>query len=117
MLIETGDALALKASGEDAGQPVHALRNALEPFGAMVDRVETGDIGQQHLSGANVRVSLLAANMLLAGLQGHAQSDIAACIFRYADDPPRNRPLVLVATGKKRRVRPAVTHWHAETLG
>ncbi|MNF82763.1 hypothetical protein D3C84_650740 [compost metagenome] len=96
---------------------MHTLGNALEPFRPVVDRVETGDVGQQHLGRADVGVGLLTTDMLFAGLQGHAQGDVTSGIFRHADDPPGNRPLVFVAAGKKRRVRPAVTHRHAETLG
>ncbi len=81
VFVEATDATTLKAGGEDAGQAVHALGNALEPFRAVIDRIETGDVGQQHLSGANVRVGLLPSNVLLAGLQGHAQGNIAASIF------------------------------------
>lgn len=111
------DALALKAGGEDAGQPVDTLGDAPQTFRTVIDRVETGDIGQQHLGRADVRVGLLAADMLLAGLQGHAQRHIAPGIPGHADDPPRNRPLVLLATGKERRMGPAVAHGHAKALG
>ncbi|MCY1383455.1 hypothetical protein D9M69_715810 [compost metagenome] len=81
MLVEAVDALALKAGGKDAGQPVHALGNPFEPLRAVINRIETGDIGQQHLRGADVRVGLFTTNMLLAGLQRHAQGNVAAGIF------------------------------------
>ncbi|MNP46762.1 hypothetical protein D3C76_1407820 [compost metagenome] len=81
VLVEAVDALALKAGGKDAGQPVHALGDPFEPLRAVINRIETGDIGQQHLRGADVRVGLFTTNMLLAGLQRHAQGNVAAGIF------------------------------------
>ena len=42
---------------------------ALQPFGAVIDRVHRGDDRQQHLRGADVGGRLFAADMLLAGLQ------------------------------------------------
>ena len=46
MLIDADDALLLQPGSEDGGQPVHALGDALEALRAVVDGVETGDIGQ-----------------------------------------------------------------------
>ncbi|MNF63117.1 hypothetical protein D3C84_448100 [compost metagenome] len=115
--VEPAYTFALKSRSEDAGQPMDPLRDALEPLWAMVDRVETGDIGQQHLCGADVRVGLLAANVLFTGLQGHAQRNVATGVFRDADNPPGDRPLVLITAGKERRVRTAIPHWHAKPLG
>ncbi|MNZ36292.1 hypothetical protein D3C78_537080 [compost metagenome] len=115
--VDPGDTLALKPGGQDAGQPVNPLGDPLEPFGAVVDRIETGDIGQQHLGRADVGVGLLPANVLLAGLQGHAQGGVASRIFGNTDDAPGNRPFVLIAAGKKCRVRPTVAHRHTKPLG
>lgn len=47
-----------------------------------------GDIGQQHLGRADVRVGLLPADMLLTGLQRHAQGHVARASF----DTPMIRP-------------------------
>ncbi|MNQ45934.1 hypothetical protein D3C85_597330 [compost metagenome] len=115
--VHPDDTVALKPGGKDAGQPMNPLGNSLEPFGAVVDRIETGDIGQQHLGRADVGVGLLPANVLLAGLQGHAQGGVAPRIFRNTDDPPGNRALVFIAAGKKCCMRPAVAHGHAKSLG
>ncbi|MCY1429508.1 hypothetical protein D9M71_454280 [compost metagenome] len=71
VLIEAFDAFGLKAGSQDEGQPVHTLSDALQAFRAVVHRVEAGDVGQQHLGRADVGVGLFAADMLLAGLQGH----------------------------------------------
>ncbi|MNH04525.1 hypothetical protein D3C79_638220 [compost metagenome] len=78
VLVEALDALGFKAGSQDAGQPMHALGDAAQAFGAVVDGVEAGDVGQQHLRRADVGVGLLAADVLLSGLQRHAQRSIAA---------------------------------------
>ena len=49
-----------------AGDPASDLR---QPFGTVIDRIHRGDHRQQHLRGADVGSRLLAADMLLAGLQ------------------------------------------------
>ncbi|MNE46571.1 hypothetical protein D3C80_1409140 [compost metagenome] len=80
MLVEPLDALGFQAGRQDKGQPMHALGNALQALWAMVDGIEAGDIGQQYLGRADVGVGLLTADVLLAGLQGHAQRGIATGI-------------------------------------
>ncbi|MCY1296918.1 hypothetical protein D9M70_463340 [compost metagenome] len=55
--------------------------------------------------------------MLLAGLQGHAQGDVAAGVLGDADDPPGHGALELVTGGEERGVGAAVAHGHAEALG
>ena len=54
--------------------------------------------------------------MLFAGLQGHAQSNVAARVSGHTDDPPRHCTFELIATGKIGRVRAAIAHWYAKTL-
>ena len=117
VFVQADNAAPLQTRREDAGQPLNTLGNLLQPFRTVVDRVETGDVGQQHLGGADVRVGLLPADVLLTGLQGHAQRGIAARVFRNADDASWNRSFVFITTGKKRRVGAAVPHGHAEPLG
>ena len=56
----------------DAGHAVHALRNGAQPLRPVIHGVETGDVREQHLRGADVAGGLLAANVLLAGLERHA---------------------------------------------
>ncbi|MCY1416590.1 hypothetical protein D3C76_942040 [compost metagenome] len=55
--------------------------------------------------------------MLLAGLQGHAQGHIATRILGHTDDASGNGALEFVATSKIRRMRPAIAHRYAKTLG
>ncbi len=117
MLVEANDALLFQAGSENGGQPVDALGDALEALRAVIDGIEAGDIGQQHLGGADVGVGLLAADVLLAGLQRHAQRGVAAGVLGHADDAARHAALELVAAGEIGRVRATVAHRHAEALG
>ncbi|MNN16136.1 hypothetical protein D3C81_1292650 [compost metagenome] len=117
LCVDPTDALALKPSRQNAGQSMRALGDALQTFRAVIDRVETGNVGQQDLCGTDVRIGLLTTNMLFAGLQRHAQCDVTPSVLRHADDPPGNRPFVFLAASKECCVRPAVSHRHAESLG
>ncbi|MCY1416589.1 hypothetical protein D9M71_321000 [compost metagenome] len=47
-------ALALQAGGENACQAMNPLGDPLQAFGAVIHRIEAGDIGQQHLGCADV---------------------------------------------------------------
>ncbi len=117
MPVEPHDALLLQTRGEDGRQPMDALGDALEALRAVIDRIEASDVGQQHLRGADVGVGLLATDMLLAGLQRHAQRGVAAGVLGHADDASRHAALELVAAGEIGRVRAAVAHRHTEALG
>ena len=79
---------ALEAVGEGAGQLVDALRDAAQALGAVVDRVHARHDGEQHLRRADVAGRLLAADVLLAGLQRHAQRGLAARVI----ETPMMRP-------------------------
>ena len=115
--VATLQAFLLKAGRQQGGQALHTLGDVLQARRAVVDRVEAGDIGQQRLGGADVGVGLLAADVLLAGLQGHTQGGVATGVFRHADDAARHGALVLVAAGEEGGVRAAVAHRYAEALG
>ncbi len=95
---------------DPAGDPANALRTV--PGG-----VEAGDDSQQHLGGADVAGGLLAADVLLAGLQGEAQRRVPGRILADADQPARHQPLERVAGGEEPGMRAAEAHRHAEPLG
>ena len=117
VLIAAGNAAAVQTQRQNRRQPLHSLGNGAQPIGPMVDRVEAGNIGQQYLRGTDIRVSLLPADMLLAGLQGHAQRLLAAAVHRHTNDAPRHGPLVFIPGGKEGCMRPTVAHGHAKSLG
>ncbi len=95
---------------------VHQLGDLPHAVRAMPHRVHAGAHREQHLRGADVARRLLAADVLLARAERHAQAGPAGAVLRDADDAPGELPLVLVLRREKRRVRAAVTEWHAETL-
>src|SRR5207237_6128061 len=72
---------------------------------------------QQRLSGADVAGRLLAADVLLARLQRHAQRGVALRVDRYTDDPPRHVADVFVPGGEVGGVGPSISERHAESLG
>ncbi len=106
----------LQPGGQNVGQAMDTPGDALQPLWAVVHRVQAGDVGQQHLRGTDIRVGLLAADMLLAGLHRHAQRGVAGGIAGNADDAARHRTFKLVAAGEEGGVRAAVAHRHTEAL-
>ena len=80
-----------------------AAAMARQPFRAVIDRVHRGHHRQQHLRGADVRGRLLAADMLLAGLQRQPVGRLPARIDRHADDPAGHRALERVPAPPCRR--------------
>ena len=70
-----------------------ALGDRPEPLGAVVDGVHRGDHGQQHLGGADVGGRLVAADVLLAGLQREAVRRAALGVDRDPDQAAGQVPL------------------------
>lgn len=58
-----------QARGEQRRVPVCAPRDGPQPFRAVVDRVHPGHDGEQHLRGTDIAGGLLAADVLLTGLE------------------------------------------------
>ena len=99
------------------GTVVDRFGDASQPLGPVVHRVKPRDHRQQHLRGADVAGRLVAADVLLAGLQRHPQRRLAPRVAREADDAPGHTPRVFLVRGQEARVRTAVAHRHTETLG
>src|SRR5205085_1517346 len=74
------------------------------------------DVGQQRLSGTDVRRRLFTTNVLLARLQRHAVRTIAVRIHRYANDASGCLTDVRLERGKERRMGAAVAERDAESL-
>ena len=115
--MHAGVAELAQAGGEDRGQPRDAPGDAGEALGAVVHRVHRGHHRQQHLRGADVGGGLLAADVLLAGLQGQAVGRLAFGVDRDPDQAARHRALVGVAAGHERGMRATEAERHAEALG
>mmetsp|Transcript_46287 Transcript_46287/g.117179 ORF Transcript_46287/g.117179 Transcript_46287/m.117179 type:complete len:831 (+) Transcript_46287:42-2534(+) len=101
---------------KDAGHAVHAGGDLLEAAGSVVDGVHGGHVGQQRLRGADVGGGLVAADVLLARLHGHAQRGRAGRVHAHADHAARHQALVLLRCRQEGGVRAAVPHGHAKAL-
>ena len=102
--------------GGDRGQPLGALGDPAQPGRAVVGGVEPGDVGQQHLGRADVGRRLLAADVLLAGLQRQAQRGPTGGVGADADEPPGQGPRRRLLGGDERGVRSAEHHRDTEPL-
>ena len=88
----------------------------LQPVRSVIDRVHRRDVRQQRLRGADVRRRLLAADVLLAGLERHPVRLASPRVHRQADDSPRRLADERLPRREERRVRSAVPERHAEPL-
>ena len=93
--------------GRDLAQPVRTV-----PLG-----VERGDDGRQHLRGADVAGGLLAADVLLAGLQREPERGPAGTVDAGADEPAGQLALMLGAHRHVGGVRAAEPERQPEALG
>ena len=94
-----------RASRSRAGRPGRGRR-----------RTSTRDHGEQHLRGADVGGRLVAADVLLAGLQREPVRRTALGVDRHADQPAGQVPLEAGAHRHEAGVRTAVPQRHAEPL-
>ena len=113
----TCEAESGEAGGELGGEPWTRVAMALQAFGAVVDGVHAGHDGEQDLRGADVGGGLLAADVLLAGLEGEAVGLGSAGVDGDADEAAGQVALEFVAGGEEGGVGAAVAHGDAEALG
>ena len=106
----------LQPRREHRGTAMDPSRDGLQPLGAVPHGVHARDHREEHLRRAHVRRRLLAADVLLARLECHAQRRPSARIAAHADDAARQHAFELVLRGEERRVRPAVAQRDAEAL-
>ena len=88
-VVHEREAAAAQALGEDRGEAVHAVGDRLEAVAPVVHGVHRRHHGQQHLCRADVGGGLLAADVLLAGLQREPQRGCAVGVDRDADEAAR----------------------------
>jgi hypothetical protein len=105
-----------QAGGEDGGERVDASRDADEPLGPVVDRVHRGHHRQQDLGRADVAGGLVAADVLLAGLEGEPVGRPPLSVLRHPDEAAGDVPTELVAGGHEGGVRTAEAQGHPEAL-
>ena len=106
----------LRAVGQLLGEAMHALRNALQSTRPVVHRVHAGHHRQQRLCRADVRGGLVAADVLLACLQSHAQCTLPAAVLAHADDAAGDQSFPIVGAREEGGVRATVAHRNTETL-
>src|SRR6185312_11236262 len=112
-----GEPGAFQDGGQRAGVLVGAAGDRLQALRAVVDAVHGGGDGQQRLGGADVGGGLLAADVLLAGLQGQAVGGQAGVVLGDADEAAGQRALEALAHGHVGGVRAAEEQRHAQALG
>ncbi len=117
LVVVRGMAERYEALGQDGREARHALCDALEAFGAVVDGIHAGDHRRQHLRRADVGGGLLAADVLLARLQREAVGRLAVHVHAHAHEAAGQRALEVVAAGHEGGMRAARAHRHAEALG
>ena len=83
----------------------------------MIDRVKACHVGKQGLGRANITCGLVAAYMLLTGLQRHAVGGLASSIHRDTNNASWGGTNQLGLHCKKRCMRAAKPHGHAKALG
>ena len=110
-------AAGAQPAGQRVGAAVHPRRDRGQALGPVVDGVGAGHDGEQHLGGADVAGRLLAADVLLAGLQRQPVGDVAVGVDRDADQAAGQLAGQPLADGQVAGVRAAVAHRDAEALG
>ncbi len=95
---------------------VHAPGDGGQARGAVVHGVHRGHHGQEHLRGADVGGGLLAADVLLTGLQREPVGPRAVGVDAHADQPTRHGALEAGAHAHEAGVRATEPHRHAEAL-
>src|SRR5437867_9194142 len=78
--------------------------------------VRCGRDGEERFVRADVRHRLLAADMLLARLEGHAERAVALCVSCQTDHASGHSPDVLLTTREDSEKRTAEVHLRAERL-
>ena len=102
--------------GEIGGVSVDALGDGAESLGAMINGIHRGHDGKENLGGADVTGRLVAADVLLAGLEREAQGGIASGVFRNSDKAAGEAALVFIAGREESGVGSAVAGRDAKAL-
>ena len=95
---------------------MNAFGDGAQAARSMINRIHRGDDGEQNLRGADITGRFVAADVLLAGLQGEAIAGPAVGIVRNADETSRHVAFVFIARRKISGVRSAKAERNAETL-
>ncbi len=110
------DAAGPQGADQRGRMAVHPTRDRGQAGRAVPDGVHAGHDREQDLRGADVGGRLLAADVLLAGLQGQAVGACAVRVHAHADQSAGHRPLQAGPDAHEAGVRAAEAHRHAEAL-
>src|SRR5687767_5927653 len=110
------DPSADKITGKPDGAGVDGVRDLAQTVRPVIDGVHAGRHGEQDLRCADVRGRLLAADVLLSGLQCQTEAGRAVAILGDPDEPTRQGAFQAGADGHESRMRPTVEKRDAETL-
>ena len=102
--------------GEPRRETVDTPGDRLKALRSVPDRVGGRHVGEQRLRGADVRRCLVAADMLLAGLQCEAVAGTSVRVDGLADETAGHQPRQPVAYRAIGGMRSAIAHRHAEAL-
>ncbi len=105
------------SSGKAGSQLMGGKSHLLQALGALVHGVEGAEQSGEHLGSADVGGSLLAADMLLAGLESQTVGRLAVLIHGETDVAAGQLALQRIGAGHVRSGGTAVAHGDAETLG
>ena len=91
--------------------------NFTEAVITVISSVETAHDGREGLCGTDVRESFLAFDVLLATLEGEAESRFTVDIFRNTNEATRHKAFVLFVRSEISGGRTTEIEWHTEALG
>ena len=91
--------------------------NFAEAVITVISSVETAHDGREGLCGTDVRESFLAFDVLLATLEGEAESRFTVDIFRNTNEATRHKAFVLFVRSEISGGRTTEIEWHTEALG
>src|SRR6266404_5957157 len=96
---------------------MYAFRDRAQTTRSMINRIHRCDNREKNLGRADIAGGFVAADVLLARLERKPITRTTFGIVRDADQSTGHVPLVLVARGKERGVRPAESKGNAKSLG
>src|SRR5436309_892913 len=95
---------------------MNALGNRAQSFGAVINRIHRRNDGEENLCRADVARCFVAADVLLARLQGEAICGSTSSVMRHAHQSAGHVTFEFVARGEVSRVWSATSQRHAKTL-
>ena len=115
-VVSTSRPPSTQGAAQGGGEGAHARRDGHESGGTVPHGIHARHDGEEHLRGADVGGRLLAADVLLARLQGQAVGLVALGVDGDADEAAGDLALEAAVDGHVAGVRTAEAHRDAEAL-